>query len=1427
MSYSGQIREPVAEAIARYLEDRYKDCIELLVSESDLPFVGNQLLLISLVRTGQTAVALEELQRSLPIYPPDGLEASLLMLSVGVLDLDPSNLETMVQSQVDACRLHYYYGESKRTLQDDTELMCGAFLAAALTETDTPEQKLAEQMCGRFGVSTLLNEHRIARLFERGEQLLQEGKWFETIGVWAKAVRLAEMDGDFDRVGLAVLRGRLGLRLEEACEYEQALAYLEPSFQVFRECYDRDRPELAIAASAIGRCHLKLQQYDAALARFEDAVSYWAALKGETAPDTITAIDEIAFTHEMMGNLEKAQSVLTSVIALREQVLGTDDEATIASRNALAALIERARGNTRAKANWDRELDTNVGRFRGYLSRGDREGAKHMIEKTKETVSTIPVEQVLEGVEALHLLVRECMKQGEVQMEVLCSSACSETADLLLGACDSRSLTLRSNLAEAQRRAGNFQEALRINEECLVMRRESLGSNHPDVALSLNNLAQVHQALEHADYALSLMSEALRIDREALGERHDAVAGDLLNIGVSLGSKGDYVGARKYYWSAIDIWKELHPEGHHHLGVALLNLGAVYRKLGDPVAASLCFQQSLAMLRATAGESHPDTLAAIAVLARLEPDERTQAEFSTKLALAEERLGKDHPFLTVLRTGAKGGGEAVDLDRALMLLKTELGAGHADTLVVAEQRVNLLAKGKDFTAAKSGLEELIADTALNPGRGPTQQAWLYWKLAAVEAGSDELTASLTHTRTAIQWFDQAWNQLGPVGVEQDVGELMQLGKRLIDLVFSLLTDRLSESHDIALLALQFALRYKHLATTLLEREREAARNDTRPEVQEKFALLRRLREQVANELTVGPGSRGALFAKTEIHQWQLEYRRRSEELAQMLALPLGNADVTGDLYAAICQAIPCDGVVIEYIRFDHIDFRHSPIESWNFASTILDPPRYVAFSLHPGATGQPVWTLVGSEDELTVMAGDLSRLLDPESAGRDPGARSFKDLPVPASWQEAADTLCSAIFDPLPGVGNFQRLFIATDGVLANVPFELFPDPLGGRMIEKRRISYVDTARDLIRFGEAAVTDVSQAVVITEPEYDCLDLERSISRETLRAFHLALASSGAEQYLRHYPKLKDSFREGEATAKLLRARLLTGKDANREQVLALRSPRILHIASHGYYPDSPATDAVSRFLTDVTDFAQPPQFFRDSTSSLKSGLALAGANWKALLAKKLIAIGHQLEEKRGLEEKTPEDEQDSCEVDQMQERITSSLSPEMRQRVAEIRWIRRFTDKAIEHVISEGAAAIPSLHLPPESCGNGFLTAEDVAWLDLTGTELVVLSTCGSGLGLYEFADGLFGLKRSFFIAGARRLVCSLWPVPDRQTADLMQEFYAQLEVGEAVDEALRKAKLKLQIAYPDQPYYWAAFILQGDPSPFALAPEVIAVRTT
>ncbi len=122
-----------------------------------------------------------------------------------------------------------------------------------------------------------------------------------------------------------------------------------------------------------------------------------------------------------------------------------------------------------------------------------------------------------------------------------------------------------------------------------------------------------------------------------------------------------------------------------------------------------------------------------------------------------------------------------------------------------------------------------------------------------------------------------------------------------------------------------------------------------------------------------------------------------------------------------------------------------------------------------------------------------------------------------------------------------------------------------------------------------------------------------------------------------------------------------------------------------------------------------------------------------------------------------------------------------------------------------------AIALAPDGTGeinDGLLTAAEIAQMQLNA-ELVVLSACNTGQGRIT-GDGVIGLSRALITAGVPSVLVSLWSVPDAPTAELMSEFYRQLQQTGNKAQSLRQAMLITKAKHPN-PRDWAAFTLIGE----------------
>ncbi len=300
-----------------------------------------------------------------------------------------------------------------------------------------------------------------------------------------------------------------------------------------------------------------------------------------------------------------------------------------------------------------------------------------------------------------------------------------------------------------------------------------------------------------------------------------------------------------------------------------------------------------------------------------------------------------------------------------------------------------------------------------------------------------------------------------------------------------------------------------------------------------------------------------------------------------------------------------------------------------------------------------------------------------------------------------------------PALGGTRRVLLAPDGALNLVPFAALVDERGKFLVETMEFSYLTSGRDLLRqIGPGGGPAPGKPFLFANPAFDAGHADRSGRAEQRRSIDLrAMTWAG----------LPGTAEEGTAIAKLVPAMVfIQGRDATEGRLKTVISPRILHIATHGFFLDADEEPG------DTNGPGENPL--------LRSGLILAGAN--------KLASGKE----------------------------------------------------------------------------DGILTALEASSLDLSGTELVVLSACETGIGKVARGEGVYGLRRALVIAGARAALMSLWKVDDQATRDLMTSYYGKITENVGHSEALRKTQLQmLENELYRHPYHWAGFIPSGHDGPIHL----------
>jgi CHAT domain-containing protein/tetratricopeptide (TPR) repeat protein len=910
-----------------------------------------------------------------------------------------------------------------------------------------------------------------------------------------------------------------------------------------------------------------------------------------------------------------------------------------------------------------------------------------------------------------------------------------------------------NNLGTLVQEMGDLTGARPYLEQALEIRRQMLGNEHPVTITSINNLGVLLQEMGDLAGAWPYLEEALEIRRRVLGNEHPDTAGSLSGLGSLLDDMGDLGAARAYYEHALQIRRRVQGNEHPDTAGSLNNLGYLLQKMADLAGARPYLEEALEVRRRVRGNEHPDTAGSL-----------------NNLGYLLHEMGN--------LSGAR-----LCYEQALVIRRRVLGTNHPQTATTLNNLGGLLRIMGDLAAARMSYEEALAICRHILGNEHPDTAGSLHNLGELEVAGGRIDAAVALMHQASTTDDSMIGQVFSIGADQQRLLFLRQLRGYQDQFLSLICRHLSGSSEAVRTALDLVLRRKALGAEALAVQRDVILGGRYAHLQQGFNQLKQLRQKIAQKMLAGPAPGETLAAHEQtLHEWRQEQQQRETALARQI--PEMNLEQQRQKvdHRAVALSLPEGVALIEFIRFDVWDFhalaRKVSDDKWELPHH-WQPARYLAFVLPAREPEQVQMIDLGDADPIDQMIADFrAGITTPPRMRPIRGQRPYREEdespgepppPAPPAVHPIGAELRQRVFDPLrSALGEHRHLWLSPDGDLTRLPFEVLPEGAEGTLLlDRYRISYLATGRDVVRCGQPTTRQPSPALVAADPDFDlgsCPAHLRSPSASptpppvakpgfwswlfrrqrskpvakvrdipaSAAPHHHARRSRDIERVLPPVGRLEGTRTEGERIAALLGVKPVLDRVLD-EPLKALRSPRILHLATHGFFlQDQPHDPQTGRGLDRLADANW-------ENPLLRSGLLLAGFNtWR-----------------NGGE--------------------------------------------------------------PPLEAEDGMLTAEDVTGMDLLNTELVVLSACKTGLGQVHVGEGVFGLRRAFAVAGARTLVMSLWNVPDEQTQELMVDFYQRI-LGlkgrpEGRAEALRQAQQAVRARHPD-PYYWGAFICQGDPGP-------------
>jgi len=198
---------------------------------------------------------------------------------------------------------------------------------------------------------------------------------------------------------------------------------------------------------------------------------------------------------------------------------------------------------------------------------------------------------------------------------------------------------------------GKYGEAIAIAQRILAIREKALGTDHPDVAISLNNLAELYRAQGIYQAAEPLYKRSLAILEKALGSEHPNVATSLNNLAGLYESQGNYPSAEPLYKRSLAIREKVLGTEHPDVATSLNNLAELYRAQGIYQPAEPLYKRSLVLLEKALGSEHPLIAASLNNLALLYKSQGKYAVaeplYKRSLAIREKALGTEHSDVAI------------------------------------------------------------------------------------------------------------------------------------------------------------------------------------------------------------------------------------------------------------------------------------------------------------------------------------------------------------------------------------------------------------------------------------------------------------------------------------------------------------------------------------------------------------------------------------------------------------------------------------------------------------------------------------------------------------------------------------------------------------------------------------------------------------
>jgi CHAT domain-containing protein/TolA-binding protein len=749
---------------------------------------------------------------------------------------------------------------------------------------------------------------------------------------------------------------------------------------------------------------------------------------------------------------------------------------------------------------------------------------------------------------------------------------------------------------------GDYPKAETAFQRALTIRESTSGPESNDAFTLLIGLGGLYYDMGELDKAAQFMRRATVIQGKILNLDQGRVMALFNNFALVYYAKGEYAAAEREFERAIAIAQRIFGPDDSNVADILLNLSTIYQAVGDYLKMESTAQHALAIYEKVLRPDDPDIGNPVLNLGNaryLRGDlEHAEPLYQRALQIYEKALGPEHPLVALALNNLAeiyhdrrefAQAEPLYL-RSLAIREKKLGELHADVGQSLNNLGNLYRDQGDYQRAEQFYQRALStrEKALGPEHPDVMSTLSHFSLMYMAKGDFVAAQKFQARAIAISERNAALNLSG--GSErQKLAYLDSLSEQL-DRAVTLSVKLAPEQAAARDLALTTVLQRKGRVQDALSESLVSLRRRLNSEDAKLLDRFNETTSQLSRLVLAGPQQMTAEQFKrrnNELNdareQLEAEIARRSAEFRAQ------SQPVTID---AVRRVLPGNAALLEFVSYRPLSPKGIT------AKERYGARRYVVYVIRK--QGEISWRELGDAKRLDDAVGALREAL------RDPQRSDTREL---------ARVVDERVMRPIrDSIGDATQLLVSPDGELNLVPFPALVDEQGRYLIQRYSFTYLTSGRDLLRMQVARESQSAPLIVAnptfgeqaTVPTLAIATNGKHVQRDTKRR-SITATRSLTDTY---FAPLDATESEARSIQTLFPdAKVLTGASATETAVKQVTAPRILHLATHGFFLfEAPAVASGPDVSVPKAPASGSSPGLAIENPLLRSGIALAGAN---------------------------------------------------------------------------------------------------------------------------------------------------------------------------------------------------------------------------